>query len=260
MNSLTTATPRTVRELNRSNQLDRNTSGLCQGYVQANVVILHHTDAFDFLKFCVQNPAVCPILEVTAPGQWEPSLTAPGSDLRTDVARYEVYRHGDLAEISTDVRDVVTERMIGFLLGCSYTFEHLLISAGIPVRHHEQNVAGAPMFLTDRSCAPAGRFRGQLVVTMRPIPADLVAKTVQITAAHPEAHGAPVSIGRPEALGIEDLQRPDWGDPVALKPGDVPIFWACGVTATHIVKKAQLDCAITHSNGFMFITDLKITP
>lgn len=258
MDSLTTAAPRTIRELNRTNGLDRNTSGLCRGFVQANLVMLPEADAFDFLRFCVQNPAACPILEVTAPGQWEPVLTAPGSDLRTDLARYEVYRHGELTECHNDIRDVVTDGMVSFLLGCSYTFEHLLFDAGLPIRQHEQGIAGAPMYITNRSCVPAGRFRGELVVTMRPIPSERVTEAVQLTAAHPEAHGAPICIGSPDALGITDLGHPAWGEAVALEDGDVAVFWACGVTATHVVRAAELECAITHSSGFMFVTDLPV--
>jgi uncharacterized protein YcsI (UPF0317 family) len=259
MESLVTAAPRTVRELNRINSLERNTSGLCRGYIQANLVILPAGDAFDFLRFCVQNPGPCPILEVTAPGQWEAALTAPGSDLRTDIARYEVHRSGELVECRNDIRDIFTEDLVCFLLGCSYSFEHLLTTAGLPIRHHEQGVDGAPMYITNRDCIPAGRFRGELVVTMRPIPADRVSEAVRITAAHPEAHGAPVCIGSPETLGIKDLQQPDWGDPVRIEHGDTPLFWACGVTAAHIAQSAKLDYVITHASGFMFVTDLAIT-
>lgn len=259
MDSLITAAPHTIRALNRANMLDRNTSGLCRGFVQANLVIVPEADAFDFLRFCVQNPAACPILEVTAPGHWEPVLTAPGSDLRTDLARYEVYRRGELAERHHDIGDVVTDRMVSFLLGCSYTFEHLLLDAGLPIRHHEQGIAGAPMYITNRNCVPAGRFRGELVVTMRPIPSERVTEAVQLTASHPEAHGAPICVGSPEALGIADLSQPAWGEAVALEHADVPVFWACGVTATHIVRSAELDCAITHASGFMFVTDLPVT-
>lgn len=253
------ANPRIVRERNRTNSLNRNTSGMCRGYMQANLVILARQDAFDFLRFCIQNPRPCPILEVTAPGQFEPVLTAPGADLRTDLARYEVYRHGELVECRTDVRDVVTDTDVCFLLGCSYSFEHLLSNAGLPIRHHEQRIDGAPMYITNRQCTPAGRFDGELVVTMRPLPADQVTLAVQLTDCHPEAHGAPIAIGSAEHLGIKDLTRPDWGTPVALEYGDTPVFWACGVTATHVVQSARLDRVITHSSGYMFITDRKLT-
>ena len=254
-----TAHPNTARQLNRTNQLDRNTSGMCRGYVQANLVVLPRDDAFDFLRFCVQNPRPCPILEVTAPGQFEPVLTAPGADLRTDLAHYEEYRHGELVERHNDILELVTDQDVCFLLGCSYSFEHLLSSAGLPIRHHEQQIDGAPMYITNRDCTPAGRFAGELVVTMRPLPADQIPLAVQLTASHPEAHGAPIAIGCPEQLGIKSLTEPDWGTPVTLKSGDTPVFWACGVTATHIVQTAELDRAITHSSGYMFITDMKIT-
>jgi uncharacterized protein YcsI (UPF0317 family) len=256
---LSGASPQFVRELNRTNALDHNTSGFCDGYTQANLVMLPSADAFDFLRFAVQNPDPCPILEVTGPGQYEAMLTAPGSDLRTDVGRYEVYRHGQLSERRTDVRDLVGDDTVCFVLGCSYSFEHLLTTADIPIRHHQQGIKGAPMYITNRACVPAGRFAGSVVVTMRPIPAVQVTDAVQITAAHPEAHGAPVCIGAPEVLGIRDLNQPDWGDPVRVEPGDVPVFWACGVTAAHIAQASNIEFMITHASGFMFVTDLPIT-
>jgi uncharacterized protein YcsI (UPF0317 family) len=253
-----TLLPEDVRRLNRVNSFERNTSGLCPDFVQANLVVLPASDAFDFLRFCQQNPAPCPVIEVTGRGQFEAKMAAPGSDLRTDVARYQVYREGHLVEERQDIRDVVDDDMVCFLLGCSYSFEHLLVKARVPIRHHEQGVAGAPMYITSRDCVPAGKFAGKLVVTMRPIPGRLISKVMAITAAHPESHGAPVSVGDSQSLGIRDLDRPDWGDPVVLQPGDVPVFWACGVTSQQIASDAKIDYMITHTSGYMFVTDIRI--
>lgn len=255
---VSTLLPGDIRQRNRANSFDRNTSGLCPNFVQANLVVLPAADAFDFLRFCQRNPAPCPIIEVTGRGQFEASLVAPGSDLRTDVARYQVYQRGRLTDERRDIVDVVDDDMVCFLLGCSYSFEHLLVRANVPIRHHEQGVDGAPMYVTDQECVPAGKFAGKLVVTMRPVPGRLVPKVIAITAAHPESHGAPVAVGDAGSLGIRDLGSPDWGDPVVLQPGDVPVFWACGVTSHQIALEAEIDYMITHASGYMFITDVPI--
>ncbi|GGK34318.1 putative hydro-lyase [Nocardia camponoti] len=250
--------PREVRALNRANRLDRNTSGLCSEFVQANLVVLPLADAFDFLRFCQYNPRACPVIDVTEPGDFEPKIAAPGADLRTDIARYQLYRDGELVAEQRDILDIFNGDMVSFLIGCSYSFEHRLAKAGVPLRHHEQRIDGAPMYITNRKCVPAGRFSGRLVVTMRPVPSSLVSEAVSVTARHPESHGAPVSVGNPQSLGITDLRKPDWGEPVQLHAGDVPVFWACGVTSQQIALESKVDFMITHSSGYMFVTDISI--
>jgi uncharacterized protein YcsI (UPF0317 family) len=111
------------------------------------------------------------------------------------------------------------------------------------------------MYRTNRPCQPAGRFQGPLVVSMRPVPAGLVARAVTITARFAAVHGAPVHIGDPASLGIADLQKPDYGDPVPVQAGEVPVFWACGVTPQAVAQAARLPLMITHEPGHMFITD-----
>jgi uncharacterized protein YcsI (UPF0317 family) len=253
------ATPAEAWRANRANAWGRATSGICDGYVQANLVMLPVSAAFDFLRFCQRNPKPCPVLEVTDPGNPEPVLTAPGADLRTDLPRYCVYRGGRLVEERTDVVDLWDERMVAFLLGCSFSFEHLLLGAGLPIRHLEQGVT-VPVYRTNRDCVPAGAFHGRLVVSMRPLPPDRVAEAVEITAAHPDVHGAPVHIGSPEQLGIADLDSPDWGQPVRFEPGDVPMFWACGVTPQQAALESGTELMITHATGHMFVTGLRLRP
>lgn len=253
LDDLHDARPEAAWAANRQHEWNRTTSGICHGYVQANLVMLPSSEALDFLRFCGRNPQPCPVLEVTDVGDPEPKLMAPGADLRTDLPLYNVYRDGALTETTPDVTHLWTGDMVAFLLGCSFSFEHLLMDAGLPIRHIEQNVNG-PVYLSNRECVPAGNYHGRLVVSMRPIPGHRVAEAVTITAAHPEVHGAPVHVGAPEALGITDLDRPDWGQPVTMHDGDVPVFWACGVTPQQVATEAGSPLMITHATGHMFVT------
>jgi uncharacterized protein YcsI (UPF0317 family) len=224
--------------------------------VQANVVILPQSDADDFARFCRLNSQACPLLEATLPGDPQLCRSAPGADLRSDVPRYRVFRRGVADQHEPhDVRPLWRADLVGFLLGCSFTFEAALAAAGLPPRHVEQG-SNVPMYRTNRPCMPAGRFAGPLVVSMRPYRPDQVDEVVRITARYPRMHGAPVHVGRPEELGIADLSRPDFGDAVELRPGEVPVFWACGVTPQLALEAARPELAIAHSPGHMFITDL----
>lgn len=248
--------PREVRQQIREGKWRQPTAGLAPGFVQANLVILPRDLAFDFLLFAQRNPKPCPVIEVTDVGSAEPKLSAPDADLRTDVPRYCVYRDGALASQVTDLRSVWRDDFVSFLLGCSFTFESALLQAGVPVRHIEEG-RNVPMFITSIPCAPAGVFRGPLVVTMRPIPAALVSRAVQITGRYPGVHGAPVHLGDPATIGIRDLQAPDFGDAVTIRPGEVPVFWACGVTPQAVAMQAKPPLMLTHAPGHMFITDLR---
>jgi len=248
--------PREVRQQIREGKWRQPTAGLAPGFVQANLVILPRDLAFDFLLFAQRNPKPCPVIEVTDVGSSEPKLSAPGADLRTDVPRYCVYRDGALASQVTDLRSVWRDDFVSFLLGCSFTFESALLQAGVPVRHIEEG-RNVPMFITSIPCAPVGVFRGPLVVTMRPIPAPLVARAVQISGRYPGVHGAPVHLGDPATIGIRDLQAPDFGDAVTIRPGEVPVFWACGVTPQAVAMQAKPPLMLTHAPGHMFITDLR---
>jgi len=250
------AEPREVRQQIREGKWRQPTAGLAPGFVQANLVILPRNLAFDFLLFAQRNPKPCPVIEVTDVGSAEPKLSAPGADLRTDVPRYCVYREGALAGEVTDLRPVWRDDFVSFLLGCSFTFESALLQAGVPVRHIEEG-RNVPMFITNIPCAPAGVFRGPLVVTMRPIPARLVARAVQISGRYPGVHGAPVHLGDPATIGIRDLQAPEFGDAVTIRPGEVPVFWACGVTPQAVAMQAKPPLMLTHAPGHMFITDLR---
>jgi uncharacterized protein YcsI (UPF0317 family) len=258
MPDLRHATAAAVRAACRSEEFSGPTPGLASGYVHANLVVVPRNQAFDFLLFCQRNPKPCPLLDVTEPGDPEPRGVAPGADLRTDLPAYRVYRRGELAEEPTDVRAHWRDDLVAFVIGCSFTFETALLQAGVPVRHVEQR-CNVPMYRTNIDCRSAGVFRGPMVVSMRPLtPAQAVTAT-RICARFPRAHGTPVHFGDPAAIGIRDIARPDFGDPVEIRSGEVPVFWACGVTPQAVVMTAKPEFVITHKPGHMFLTDLKDT-
>lgn len=232
------------------------TSGLAPGFTQANLVILPKKYAFDFLLFCGRNERPCPVIDVGEAGITAPPLAGPDADIRTQIPRYRIYRHGELVEEVDHIREHFTAEMVTFLLGCSFTFEHDLLASGVPVRHIELE-RNVPMYVTNRECRPAGIFSGPMVVSMRPIPETLVGKASAITAKYRKAHGAPIHVGDPAALGIGDLQRVDFGDAPEIRPGEVPVFWACGVTPQMALQRAKPELVITHAPGYMFITDIR---
>ncbi|MEX2314466.1 MAG: putative hydro-lyase, partial [Thermomicrobiales bacterium] len=256
-NALTGVDPTTVRAAIRSGEWTKQTAGLAPGYTQANLVVLPRELAYDFLLFCVRNPKPCPIIDVTDAGSPVPAQAAPAADLRTDLPLYRVYEHGELVEEPADIRHRWRDDMVAFLLGCSFTFEHALVAGGIPLRHLECG-DGVPMYVTNRECVPASGFSGPLVVSMRPIRAEQVERATEISARYARAHGAPVHAGDPAALGIADLATPAWGDPTEIRPGEVPVFWACGVTPQAVALQSKPPLIITHSPGHMFVTDVPI--
>jgi uncharacterized protein YcsI (UPF0317 family) len=231
------------------------TGGHCPAYQQANLVILPQEAALEFAAFCTRNPTPCPLIEITPPGDPEPVRSAPGADLRTDLPGYRIYRKGELTEQRGDIRDLWRDDLVAFLLGCSLTVEHALIEAGVPVRNVERGTM-VPMFVSTLACVPAGRFHGPMVVTMRPIAEAQVDLVRELSARYPHAHGAPIHIGDPEAIGITDLSRPDYGEPVPVYAQEIPVFWGCGVTPQAVAVQARVDLMITHEPAQMFVTDL----
>ena len=232
-----------------------HTVGLAPGLVQANLVVLPARLAGAFHDYCRLNPGPCPLLAQTGPGDPRPAAVGQDIDLRTDLPMYRIWRDGKLAEEQADVRDLWRPDLVSFILGCSFSFEEQLLRAGIPLRHLRagRNVA---MYRTSLPTRPAGPFRGTLVVSMRPLPRKDVERAAAISARLPYAHGAPVHIGDPAALGITDLARPDYGDPETVAPDEVAVFWACGVTSQAAIEAARPDFSITHKPGHMLITDL----
>ncbi|MGA9746706.1 MAG: putative hydro-lyase [Nocardioides sp.] len=230
------------------------TAGWSAGWAQANLLALPRELAYDFLLFTQRNPKPCPVLDVLDAGAVSGPLL--DGDIRTDIPAYRVYVDGELAAETSDVTSWWRADLVSFVIGCSFTFESALAQAGVPVRHVEQGV-NVPMYRTTRRCRSAGAISGPLVVSMRPVPADQVADAVTVTARYPAVHGAPVHVGDPGALGIDDLGLPDYGDPVEVRPGDVPVFWACGVTPQAAVVESRPSLAIAHAPGHMLITDAR---
>ena len=249
------ATGAEVRQACRGGLWTGPTAGLAPGYAQAKLVILPREWAFDFLLFCQRNPQPCPLIAVSEPGSWRPSV-APGADLRTDLPRYRVWRDGQLVDEPTSIENLWRDDLVSFLIGCSFTFEAALQRAGISVRHIELG-GNVPMFRTNIACQPAGRFSGPLVVSMRPMkPADAI-RAIEISSHFTASHGTPIHIGFPEQIGIADLSRPDYGDSVPVAADELPVFWACGVTPQAALLESKPPFAITHAPGCMFLTDEK---
>ena len=248
------ATGRAVREACRSGEWTGPTSGLADGFAQANLVMLPESEAADFLLFCHRNPKPCPLLEVTAAGQTGLSHCAQDADLRTDLPKYRVWENGELIDEPTDITRFWRDDLVSFLIGCSFTFEGAMQRAGLPVRHVDLGT-NVPMYKTNIPCQPAGRFHGPLVVSMRPLkPADAI-RAIQITSRYSAVHGAPVHFGDPSQIGISQIDRPDFGDAVPIYAGEVPVFWACGVTPQAAIMAAKPRFCITHAPGCMFVTD-----
>ncbi|MFQ3557789.1 putative hydro-lyase [Streptomyces gramineus] len=229
------------------------TAGVAAGHTQANLIAVPADWAYEMLLFCQRNPKPCPVLDVTDAGATT-TVLADGADLRTDLPRYRIWRDGELVDEPTDATAHWRDDLVSFLIGCSFTFEWALAGAGVPIRHVEQG-RNVPMYVTSRPCRPAGRLSGPMVVSMRPVPPQHLSAAIRESSRLPAVHGGPVHCGDPSALGIHDLARPDFGDPVDAGPDDIPVFWACGVTPQAAVTASRPPFAITHAPGQMFISD-----
>ena len=247
--------PQTVRAAIRAGQYASHTAGLGRGNLQANLAIMPEAFALDFMRFCQRNPKPCPLTGVSDTGNPQMFTMGRDIDIRSDVPAYNIYRDGKLDDTVSDIRDLWRDDFVVFALGCSFTFENALQQAGIPVWHIDHNTT-VPMFRSNLQTVPAGPFSGQMVVSMRSIPEDRVEEVAAISRRFPLAHGAPVHCGDPSGLGIKDIARPDWGDPAPVGPGQVPVFWACGVTPQVAIEAAGLPLCITHKPGHMLITDI----
>ncbi len=248
------STGKALRSAVRQGQFKHQTAGQAPDHLQGNLVILPRQYARDFLVFCLNNPKPCPLIGLSRPG--EPTLPGLGDiDIRTDVPRYRIYRDGELEREVHTLEPVWRDDLVTFVLGCSFTFEEALLKQGFQVRHiaRGQNV---PMFRTSIQTMPGGVFSGPLVVTMRSYPADQIPAVFDISAQYTHAHGAPVYWGDPAGIGIQDLQKPDYGDPIEVAQNETPVFWACGVTPQAALEKARPGFSITHAPGYMLVTDL----
>lgn len=244
-----------VRAAIRSGAYTSHTAGLGRGHLQVNLAIMPEAYALDFMRYCQRNPKPCPLTGVSDTGN--PNMFTMGRDIdiRTDVPAYNVYRDGKLEQSVTDIKDIWQDDFVVFALGCSFTFEHALQRAGIALWHVDNNTT-VPMFRSSIDTVPAGPFRGKMVVSMRAVPKDRVDEANEISRHFPLAHGRPVHWGDPADIGVQDLNRPDWGDAAPIPDGHVPVFWACGVTPQVALEAAKMPICITHKPGHMLITDV----
>jgi uncharacterized protein YcsI (UPF0317 family) len=251
---MTARTGREVRLTIRRGEFTGPTSGLAPNYGQGNLVILASVLASDFLRFCQLNPKPCPLIAVSSPGEWRLPALADDVDIRTDLPRYRVWRHGAIVDEPQDILYWWRDDLVSFVIGCSFSFEEALIEAGIELRHITCGCT-VPMYRTSIATAPAGPFQGPMVVSMRPMkPADAM-RAVEITSSFPAVHGAPVHLGKPELIGIADLSKPDYGEAVPVNDDEIPVFWACGVTPQSVVERVKPEFCITHYPGCMLVTD-----
>jgi len=254
--SLLDASPKKIRQAIRSGSFQGDTSGLGGGYLQGNIAILPANYATDFLRFCQRNPKPCPLVGVSETG--DPVLHTLGDDvdIRTDVPRYKIFENGDVVDQVRDITSLWRDDFVTFVLGCSFTFEEALISEGIAIRHIDENKT-VSMFRTNIATTPAGPFSGDTVVSMRSLPVKDAIRAIEITSRFPQAHGTPIHFGDPQKIGIADVSKPDWGDTTEIKEGEVPVFWACGVTPQVAIRDAKPPISITHAPGHMLITDIR---
>ncbi|WP_088330033.1 putative hydro-lyase [Lacimicrobium sp. SS2-24] len=250
------ATPYALRQQIRKGQFKGNTSGQAPGFVQCNLAILPADYANDFLRFCQLNPKPCPLIGMAArPGNYLLEEAGRDVDIRTDVPAYQLFENGQATQQVSDLMDVWRDDLVTFMLGCSFSFEEALLADGLEIRNISEGV-NVPMYRTNIPCTPAGRFSGNMVVSMRPMAAADAIRAVQICSRFPAVHGAPVHLGDPALIGIEDISRPDFGEAVTIHPGELPVFWACGVTPQLAIAEAKPPFCITHSPGCMLVTDI----
>jgi uncharacterized protein YcsI (UPF0317 family) len=248
-------TPHAVRLAARAQRITGQTAGLAPGFVQGNLVVLPADVADEFRHFCQRNPKPCPLIAVSEPGEARIPSLGEDVDFRTDLPCYRVWRDGAVVSETPSIADVWRDDLVTFVIGCSFSFEEALAAEGIPLKHVRAGTT-VPMYRTNVICEPAGRFSGPLVVSMRPMTAADAIRAIQITSRFPAVHGAPVHLGSPVQIGIQDLSRPDYGYPVDIAADELPVFWACGVTPQAVIAAAKVPFAITHAPGCMLVTDI----
>ena len=251
----TSLSPERLRLQIRQGNHTGMTSGLCQGYVQCNLVILPMAWAADFTQFCLANPKPCPLIATSKPGEFKLPELGLDVDVRTDISSYRVFEDGLLTDELSDIRSLWRDDLVVFLLGCSFSFEEAILAEGLDVRNISEG-RNVPMYRTNIDCEPAGPFSGKMVVSMRPFNKPDATRATDISARFPRVHGAPVHYGSPELIGIKDINNPDYGEAVTINSDEEPLFWACGVTPQVALEQAKPPFCITHSPGCMLVTDV----
>ena len=247
--------PKELRTLIARGEFSRPTAGECPGYIQTNMVALPRAYAKRFEAFAKANSKAIPVLEIIEDGHCSKTL-APNANILNEIPKYNILKDGILVETLKDISDYASEDLVFFLIGCSFSFENALIENGMPLRHvdEQKNVA---MYRTNIKLIPLEGFEGEMVVSMRPIKKEKVADACIVTSHFPKTHGAPIHVGYPDMIGIDDISKPDYGDAIEIKPDEIPLFWPCGVTPQNVITSMKLPFAITHAPGHMFVTDRK---
>jgi len=253
--SARTDSPAEWRSRARNGSHVTNTVGCAAGYLQGNLAIVPEAMAGDFLLYCHRNPKPCPLIGVGDAGDVALPELGADIDIRRDVPAYRVFREGFPVETTVDLVNHWRDDLVAFVLGCSFSFEDALADAGIPVRHVDAG-RNVPMYRTSLQTRRAGPFAGPLVVTLRAFsPADAI-RAIVLSERFRLAHGAPVHIGDPRQIGIDELAKPDFGDSPVIENGDILVFWACGVTPQVALRNAGAELVATHEPGCMLITDI----
>ena len=255
MTDLSQLTPQQCRALIRNNKYNGPTAGLAAGYLQANLVILPSQIADDFEKFSKLNPKPCPILEILEAGQTQLKKISTAM-VTTDFPAYRIFNYKKITE---DIHDITTywqDNLVSFLIGCSYTTDHLLQQHNIILKHAQHNTT-VPIYITNQNTQPTQYFSGPLAVSMRSIKRDQVEQAIAITHNYPLAHGEPVHCGDPAKLGIADITQPAYGTFYPIESDEIPVFWACGITPQLCAQLNKINLMITHKPGHMLLCDIK---
>uniref|UniRef100_A0A4X2LZN5 D-glutamate cyclase, mitochondrial n=1 Tax=Vombatus ursinus TaxID=29139 RepID=A0A4X2LZN5_VOMUR len=225
---------------------------------QASVVILPRSFAEDFEKFCQANNGALPLLYRSKPGEWKPPPPSAGLDIRNDGPQYKKYEFGSCTDNLTSLEGYSEQLkdMVVFYLDCSISPKEAMQKVGIPIRNKESHHSMA-IYKTAVPCSTVGRFCCPLVVTMMLIPKDKLETVLHDVYLTRGLQGEPVHIGCPDLLGIEDRSKPDYGEPIMLQPGDVPVFWASELTSLEAVSSCRSPLAFTSCPGCAVVIDQK---
>ncbi len=244
-----------LRKLISSGGFNKPTAGYCKGHVQTNMLVLLKKYADDFEEFAKQNNKAIPILEIIHNSHTS-KILANSANLLNELPSYNIFENGKLIKKVNNMEVYYTKDLVFFLIGCSFTFEHSLQEALIPLRHIDQQ-KNVSMYNTNIKLNKVNIFEGNMVVSMRSIKKDKVADVCVITSHYPKTHGSPIHIGYPNMIGINDINNPDYGDKIEIKNDEIAVFWACGVSVQNMLENIKLPFFITHTPGYMFICDKK---
>lgn len=249
--------PHEIRNEIRLKRWNGTTYGLAKKYAQVSPVILAEKYADDFLRLCKVNPKIFPLYGVSETGNSKLSFLGEDVDVKSDLSSYRVYSNGQFNGNTGSIKEIWQDDFVTFAIGCSLSFEEILIMQGIPLRHLQENKK-IPAYQTNIELNSTGAFSGKTFVTMRQFSTLDSTKATTLTAQFPKFHGAPLHSGDCTQIGIKDLSKPDYGDTPTLYKDDIPLYWACGITVLQVIEKAEMPIAIVVNPGYMLITDLLV--